>query len=105
MPVVTVKGAPVGAPATPTPVQDAVERLLLRAKLTPAEWEALRPLCRLAMRTTIFGARYRYVAVVFPDGSYYNVVEGPNDAPGLRGTGRGALAWWSRVLEVTTAEE
>ncbi len=100
MPAVTVKeGAPTGAPRSHTcepasiPVQDAVERLLLRAKLTPAQWEQVRPLCRLTMRSTFFGARYRYVAVVFPDGSYFNVVECPNDAPG-------ALAWWSRVLEV-----
>jgi len=96
MPAVAVKtkaAGPTGPAAAPFPVPDALERLLLRAKLTPPEWEELRPLCRLAMRTTIFGARYRYVAVELPDGSYYNVVEGPNDAPG-------ALAWWSRVLEV-----
>ena len=86
-------------PAAPSvPVQDAVERLLLRARLTPAQWEAIRPCCRLTMRSTIFGVRYRYVAVVFPDGSFYNLVEGPNDAPG-------ALAWWSRCLQVTATEE
>ena len=85
------------AAATPVPVQDAVERLLLRAKLTPGEWEQVRPCCRLTMRSTLFGVRYRYVALTFPDGAFYNLVEGPSDAPG-------ALAWWSQVLEVAMEE-
>ena len=42
-------------PAPSTPVQDAVERLLLRAGLTPAQWEQVRPYCRLTMRSTLFG--------------------------------------------------
>ena len=88
--------ASVPVPVTQSVPMDAVERLLLRAKLTPQEWEAIRPGCRLEMRRTLFGCRYRFVAVVFPDGSYYNIVEGPNDAPG-------ALEWWSRRLEVRTA--
>lgn len=77
----------------PSPVQDALTRLLLRARLTVEEWEELRPYARVGLRHTRFGPPYRYVAVSFPDGSYYNIVEGPSDAPG-------AVAWWSRRLGV-----
>lgn len=82
-----------GAAAVPGPL----ERLLVRAGLTSAEWEATRPLCRVGLRATVFGPAYRFVAVILPGGEYFNVGDGPNDAPG-------ALAWWSRLLDVPAAE-
>lgn len=80
----------------PPPVQDALTRLLLRARLTRAEWETLRPVARVCLRETRHGRPYRYVAVILPTEDAeeaWPVAEGPNDAPG-------AVAWWGRYLRV-----